>query len=271
MNDPYEQLMPQVIRLAEALPAGTLQTLASVIAACAAQEWGRIRLQAAQATPQPQLRALVLDMLKVWQQQAPNMFPADVALMLRTAAATAHSVRDAQTIELVWTGPLVAGPAMRRTDQALLQVINDAQESLLIVSFAVYKISAIAAAIVRAGERGVTIRICVEAPEPSGQKMAHDTIKALGASVAQRAAIYVWPSDKRPVDEHGKTGVLHAKCAIADSRLLFISSANLTDNAMTLNMELGVLVQSASHATRVEAQFEHMMAQGILRRVSPSP
>jgi phosphatidylserine/phosphatidylglycerophosphate/cardiolipin synthase-like enzyme len=228
-----------------------------------------MRLQAAQIVPQPHLRSLVLNMLTAWQQQTPNLLPADVSLMLRTAAATARSVREAQTVELVWTGPLVAGPAMRRTDQALLQVINAAQQSLLIVSFAVYKIAAIATAIVRAAERGVTIRICVEAPEPSGQKMAHDTIRALGPEVAQRAAIYVWPSDKRPTDESGKAGVLHAKCAVADSRLLFVSSANLTDNAMTLNMELGVLVQSTTHATRVEAQFEHMIAQGVLSRMTP--
>jgi phosphatidylserine/phosphatidylglycerophosphate/cardiolipin synthase-like enzyme len=267
MNDPYGQLMPQVIRLAEALPAGTLQTLASAIANCPAQGWEQLRLRASQIVPQLHLRSLVLDMLTAWQQQMPGVQPAEVALMLRTAAVTAHSVRAAQTVELVWTGPLVAGPAMRRTDQALLQVINAAQQSLLIVSFAVYKISAIAAAIVRAGERGVTIRICVEAPEPSGQKLAHDTIKALGIAVAQRAAIYVWPSDKRPTDESGKAGVLHAKCAVADSHLLFISSANLTDNAMTLNMELGVLVQSHTHASRVEAQFEHMIAQGVLWRM----
>ena len=270
MHDPHTHVMPHIVLLAEALPAGTLQTLAAAIAACAAQEWGRIRLQAAQAVPQPQLRSLVVDMLTVWQQQAPDVLTTDVALMLRTAAATARSVHESQIIELVWTGPLVAGPAMRRTDQALLQVINAAQQSLLIVSFAVYKISAIATAIVRAAERGVAIRICVEAPEPSGQKMAHDTIKALGAGVAQRAAIYVWPSDKRPTDENGKAGVLHAKCAVADSRLLFVSSANLTDNAMTLNMELGVLVQSATHAARVEAQFEHMIAQGVLWRMTPN-
>lgn len=264
MHDPHEQLMPWMIRLADSLPIGTMYTLAHVVASCSAQQWGKLRLQAAQSVPQPHLRSLVLDMMMAWEQQAADVAPAEVALMLRTAAATTRSVKEAQTIELVWTGPFVAGPAMRRTDQALLQVINAAQHSLLIVSFAVYKIPAIAAAIVRAAERGVMIRICVEAPEPSGQKMAHDTIKALGTAVAQRAAIYVWPSKKRPTDEHGRAGVLHAKCAVADGRVLFLSSANLTDNAMTLNMELGVLVQSATHAARVEAQFEQMIAQGVL-------
>jgi phosphatidylserine/phosphatidylglycerophosphate/cardiolipin synthase-like enzyme len=157
---------------------------------------------------------------------------------------------------------------MRRTDQALLQVINSATQSLLIVSFAVYKIPQIAAALVQAAGRGVTIDICVEAPEPSGQKMAHDTIKALGAEVASRARIFVWPADKRPADSHGHVGLLHAKCAVADRRMLFVSSANLTDHAMNLNIELGVLVQSQAHAVSVATQFERMAEQGVLRHVT---
>ena len=133
----------------------------------------------------------------------------------------AKTYRESQAVELVWTGPLVSGATMRRTDQALLEVINNAQQSLLIVSFAVYKIPAIATAIVHAAGRGVAIRICVEAPEPSGQKMAYDTIKALGPEVAQHAALYVWPSDQRPHDANGHAGVLHAKCAIADGQCSF--------------------------------------------------
>src|SRR5262245_10071844 len=119
MYDPHAQLMPWMIRLAEALPAGTIQTLASMIANCPAQGWGQVRLQASQVVPQPQLRSLVVEMVTAWQQQAPSIQPSDVALMLRTAAATARSVRAAQLIELVWIGPVVVGPAMRRTDQAL--------------------------------------------------------------------------------------------------------------------------------------------------------
>lgn len=38
-------------------------------------------------------------------------------------------------------------------------------------------IATIAAAIVHAAERGVAIRNCVDAPGPSGQKMAHDSIR----------------------------------------------------------------------------------------------
>lgn len=271
MLDPHSQLMPWVIRLANVLPVGTITAVAHALSDCPAQAWTLMQRKVAPIVPQPHVRSLIMAMLHAWEQQAPDLAPADVALMLRTAAATTHSLKTAQALELVWTGPIVTGPSMRRTDLALLEVINAAQQSLLIVSFAVYKIPAIAAAIVRAAERGVVIRICVEAPEPSGQKMAHDTIKALGAEVAQRALIYVWPSDKRPTDSQGKAGLLHAKCAVADSRVLFISSANLTDNAMTLNMELGVVIHSSPHAERVAAQFEHMIAHGVLRPLPALP
>jgi len=81
----------------------------------------------------------------------------------------------------------------------------------------------------------------------------------------------VWPSDQRPQDANGHAGVLHAKCAVADGQLLFLSSANLTEYAMNLNIELGVLIRSAPHAQRVAAQFEQLIAQGILRSIQTHP
>jgi phosphatidylserine/phosphatidylglycerophosphate/cardiolipin synthase-like enzyme len=270
IENPHTLMSTSAVRLAGIMPSGTLQAVAQIIGGSKPHGWADLKLQITQVVPQPQLRALVLELLSAWQQHAAAVTPAEVALMLRTAAISAKAYRESQAVELMWTGPVVTGATMRRTDQALLEVITSAQQSLLIVSFAVYKIPAIAGAIVQAASRGVTIRICVEAPEPSGQTMAYDTIKALGPAVAQRAALYVWPSDQRPHDAHGHAGVLHAKCAVADSQLLFLSSANLTDYAMNLNIELGVLIRSAPHAQRVATQFEQLIAQGILRRVASS-
>ncbi|HMQ29465.1 MAG TPA: DISARM system phospholipase D-like protein DrmC [Chloroflexaceae bacterium] len=267
MSDAQHELITAAVRLAERLPAGTIQSLAAAMVGAVGGEWEPLRHRALQVVPQPETRALVADFLATWRSRAPAVTPSEAALMLRTAAVTTRTLREAQSVELVWTGPLVGSVSMRRTDQALLQVINSARHTLLIVSFAVYKIPAIAAALVRAAGRGVSIRICVEAPEPSGQKMAYDTIKALGADVAQHASIYVWPSDRRPVDGSGHTGVLHAKCAVADDRLLFVSSANLTDHALNLNIELGALIYGGSEPGTVAAQFERLIADGTLRTV----
>ena len=54
------------------------------------------------------------------------------------------------------------------------------------------------------------------------------------------------------------------KCAVADGEWLFLSSANLTQQALTINMELGVLVQGGTMPRRVEKQLHQLLAKEIL-------
>jgi len=265
MDDQRQLIIDHVVRLAAELPPGTIHALAAAIEGAAGPS-AVGRASALQAIPQPSQRAWASGFLEAWAQHAPALSGAAAAMALRTAAAATRSARAEQRIELIWTGPLAVGVSMRRTDQALLQVIHSALQELLVVSFAVYKIPAVVAAIIGAAARGVVIRICVEAPEPSGQKMAYDTIRALGPAVASAAQIYIWPTDRRPADESGHTGTLHAKCAVADRRLLFLSSANLTNYALNLNIELGTLISGGPAPATVAAQFERMIADGTLQK-----
>ena len=156
---------------------------------------------------------------------------------------------------------------MRRTEEALLDVIRAGQRDLLVISFAVYKVPTIAQALVDAFERGVRLRICVEAPEPGDQRMAYDTIAALGPAVGRRADIYIWSADRRVLGPSGKPGSLHAKLAVADETHLFISSANLTDYAMHLNMEMGVLIRGGPLPGRVREHFLELIRAGVLVKV----
>ncbi|MDP9310843.1 MAG: DISARM system phospholipase D-like protein DrmC [Chloroflexota bacterium] len=267
MTDPYDSIVRGATHLAVSFPPGVLGTIAHMLSGCQAGDWPAIRRTIAQVTPQPHARAVVDEFVAAWRQDASTVTPREVALALRTAVATASRARAEQVVELAWTGPLVTGVSMRRTDQALLQVIEAARQSLLVVSFAVYDVPAVAAALVRAASRGVVLRICVEAPEPSGQKMVYDTIQALGPDVAKNAAIYIWPRAQRVTNADGKFGALHAKCAVADSRLLFVSSANLTGYALSLNMELGLLVEGGALPGTVMEQFEEMIGRGVLQRI----
>jgi phosphatidylserine/phosphatidylglycerophosphate/cardiolipin synthase-like enzyme len=98
--------------------------------------------------------------------------------------------------------------------------------------------------------------------------VSFDGIEALGQDVLGRVAAYVWPPENRPTDPHGHTGSLHVKCAVADDRLLFITSANLTEFAMNLNMEHGVLVRGSELPGNVRLHFERLIGAGALKRVS---
>lgn len=263
-----QKLLDQISILANEVPLYLVKALAGVIEQMpdqpAMDNWLYVRNRVAQAMPQPSLRLQVGQLLDTWHQESPDLTPQSVALALLAAAQAAEQRRRAQTTSLVWTGPTSHGTALRRTDQALLQVINAAQQTLLVVSFAVYKISGIRQALVQAAGRGVNIKICLEAPEPSEGKMTYDTFQALGKRVAKNAAVYIWPKDKRPQTEDGKYGSLHVKCAVADQELLFISSANLTEYALTLNMELGVLIKGGSLPGDVSAHFNRLIEEGVL-------
>ena len=57
------------------------------------------------------------------------------------------------------------------------------------------------------------------------------------------------------------------KMVFADGEWLFLSSANLTQQAFTINMELGVLVRGGTMPERVEKQFERLIHIAVLERV----
>lgn len=54
---------------------------------------------------------------------------------------------------------------------------------------------------------------------------------------------------------------------MADGEWLFLSSANLTQQAFTINMELGMLVRGGTMPMRVEQQFDRLIQSGQLKQV----
>lgn len=262
-----DNLLNQISTIANDVPLHLIKSLSNEIEQMPVDNWSYACNQITQSIPQPNVRKQVSQLFEMWQKENPTLSAQSVALALLAAAQAAEQCRRDQSTSLVWTGPASHGPALRRTDQALLQVINAAQHRLLVVSFAVYKIANIRKALVKAAERGVNINICVEAPEPSEGKMTYDTIKALGKQVAKNATVYIWPKDKRRQTDDGKYGSLHVKCAVADEELLFISSANLTEYALKLNMELGVLIKGGPLPDDVVSHFSRLIEDGILVEV----
>ena len=173
--------------------------------------------------------------------------PQSVAAALLTASVAEKGHREGQSVELVWTGPDVGVVPLRRTEQVVLQVIDSASQRLLVVSYAVFNIPRICEALVRAADRGVAINVVVESPDRIEGQKAYSTLAALGPTVAGRCGVYVWPIEGRFRGGTGKPGLLHVKCVVADGRWLFLSSANLTEQAFSINMELGVLITGGSH------------------------
>ena len=201
------------------------------------------------------------NLIDVWRETAPALDPVAVAWAVRAALRAEQAHRARQSIELVWTGPTPVAMPPRRTDQVLLEVIHGAQQTLRVVTFVAYRVPAIQEALVEAAKRQIAITIIVESAQVSEGKVAFDAITALGAAVAAQARVYIWPLEKRPRDAAGHHGSLHVKCAVADGTVLLVSSANLTEYALSLNMELGLLVRSGDLPARVTTHLDRLIEQ----------
>ena len=213
--------------------------------------------------PNPKFRRIVAELLLIWQQDKNNWNSCSLAAALSSAAYSVTQIRSSSNIELVWTCPETNGASFRRTDRVLLQLIHDAQDELTLISFAIYKIPEIAQALKVAINRGVKVRLIAETPESGEGKVSFGVKAALGIEIIQQAQMFVWPKQQRPVDREGKYGSLHIKAAIADNRYLFITSANLTEYAFKLNMEMGLLVENEELAIQVITQIERLIQQKI--------
>jgi phosphatidylserine/phosphatidylglycerophosphate/cardiolipin synthase-like enzyme len=253
--------------LASVVPSSILQTLADSIQKASPGDWPMCQAGIVGHISQPHYRSLVANFLDVWQSQATIASPEAVALALVTAAHSEQVHRDQQSLELVWTGPDVGVVPLRRTEQALLQLIDSASRRITVVSYAVYNIPRIGEALVRAADRNVAINVVIETPDRLEGQNTYHTLKALGSSVAARCSVFYWPLENREKDTNDKPGILHVKCAVADGRWLFLSSANLTEYAFTLNMELGLLIVGGLLPVQVETQFDQMLRTGVLVRV----
>ena len=71
--------------------------------------------------------------------------------------------------------------------------------------------------------------------------------------------------DPRSLDLKGPTGVLHAKAAVADDEVVFVTSANLTEAALDRNIEMGLLVRDRALAASVSRHFRVLIEQELLR------
>lgn len=254
-----------VATVAERLPKAILSQLVDRLATLDEHSSFSERMAVSYTTSQGDARELVADLIRCWNEEEPDLPPKSLALALQSASEVDEHHRNREEVQLIWTGPDVSNLPFRRTEQALLELVESAKKSMLIVAFAAYKIPELVEAINAAAGAGVNVVCVFESHDASGGKVSFSPVKQLGLAPSIRN--YVWPMAKRPKDSVGRYGSLHAKCAVIDSNLLFLSSANLTEFAFNLNMELGVLIKGGSLPAAVETHFHTLIATGYLERI----
>lgn len=119
----------------------------------------------------------------------------------------------------------------------------------------------------RRGARGYEGKGCCRCPgRPSRRPPRREGVESLRRldEHAPGCTVYVWPEEGRTVTPDSFAN-LHAKCAVADGRQAFVSSANLTGWAMNHNLELGYLVTGGPTPRSLEAHLDALRDGGAVR------
>ncbi len=252
-----EKLLETIIELVSNSPPDKTEQLAESI----------MRLSGVQEAPSlmgwaanPRAKGTLTKLVEAWRDT--SIPAAELAGMLVGASAAYNRAKAEQEIELVWTGPSSKLIATRKTEQALLQVIDAAESRLFITSFVAYNIASIMKALERAIKRGVQVSMLLEASESHGGGVSIDAIAKMKAALPT-AKLFSWV-DK---GEGFRGGKVHAKVAVADETFCFISSANLTGHAMEKNMEAGVLVRGGATPCSLHRHLEALETTHVIVEV----
>lgn len=169
---------------------------------------------------------------------------------------------DAERIESVWSGPSSYAVPVRSTAQALVELVHDAADELLLMTYSAKPYLPVIDALTGARDRGVAVSVVVETLQGAAGAIAGVEPAAAFRQVPG-VELWHWPSGART--EPGAK--MHAKIAVADRRALLVSSANLTQSGIGTNIEAGVLVHGGYAPRRAAEHVTHLIAAGVLARL----
>ncbi|MGO2151646.1 MAG: DISARM system phospholipase D-like protein DrmC [Microbacterium gubbeenense] len=172
-----------------------------------------------------------------------------LADILRGLAVSAQM--NATDIRAVWSGPTFDGDS-DHTTSALAHLIDGATEDVFASTYSATSDSAFVRALSRAIARGIRVTLLVDVTVNNGGTASMLREKLIGA----RFWAY-WPPA-------GQYGLQHSKVLIVDSRIAFVTSANLSTAGAERNLETGVTVHNADFASSMRQRFTKLWEQGIV-------
>ncbi|MFJ4097342.1 DISARM system phospholipase D-like protein DrmC [Kitasatospora sp. NPDC089913] len=185
---------------------------------------------------------------------------AAAAAYLRGFSAAWGERRGDAEVTTVWSGPGTPGVPVRSTARVLTEVVREARTELLAMTYAARPYRPLLQALGDAVIRGVEVHIVVETREGAGRLLdgpePAETFRPLTG-----VRLWHWPVNRR---DH-PSARQHAKLAVADRRILFLGSANLTESGVRRNLEAGTVVRGGAAPERAAEHILALMRQGVLR------
>lgn len=238
------------------LGAGPLRILADRLAN------GWPESAALQAVPVPGFAESVTTLLAA--QHAAELSTVEAVAYLRGLAAGQTLQASAVRVESVWSGPGTHQVPVRATAQVLVDLVGEATSELLLMTYSAKPYPPLMDALTAALARGVTVTAVVETLSGAGGALGGSEPAAAFVSVPG-VQLWHWPVAQRSE----LTAKMHAKIAVADRRLLLVSSANLTQSGVAKNIEAGLLIRGGAAPVRAAEHIAELRAHGVIVRLWP--
>ena len=161
-----------------------------------------------------------------------------------------------ESTQLVMTNPLV-DEKLTPTRGTMLEMINQAKSHIILVGYAIYgDVKPIFDAMATKKEQdGVTIDLLFN----NGRKNLNLIKENWNPKVSLPNVYSYHPKQKR--------SSLHAKVLIIDNDLMLVTSANMTENAMEKNVEMG-LVHKGKIVTDAKMLFQSLIDEGYMVKLT---
>jgi cardiolipin synthase len=186
------------------------------------------------------------------RQAAADTSASFVAGVLLGALATRQ--RRQHRTDAVWSGPSSGVKTSRLTSAAVIDLVDQANSEILLMSYVMHDEPGLAAALERGAERGAEITLVHERPTDNPSFQGPGT--AFTQVTARRLR---WPADRRPA-----AASLHAKVLVVDRKVALVGSANVTSSAVARNLECGVLLRDAVVAKDIALHVDDLVRLGEL-------
>ncbi|KRV49022.1 phosphatidylserine synthase [Wenjunlia vitaminophila] len=192
---------------------------------------------------------------------AEGVSPSEAAAYLRGYAAAWTRRRDAVEVRTVWSGPSTPRVPVRATAHVLVEVVAQARDELLAMTYAARPYATLTRALTDAVARGVAVDIVVETLHGArGLLSGPEPADAFAAVPGAR--LWHWAAHARAYRARQ-----HAKLAVADREVLYLGSANLTESAARRNLEAGVVVRGGTAPGRAAEHIRELQRLGVLVRL----
>lgn len=195
-------------------------------------------------------------------QHAEGVSDIEAAAYLRGLAAGHVQRSTTVQVESVWSGPSTHPVPVRATARVLVELVAEATAELLLMTYSAKPYRPLLTALAAAVDRGVAVTVVVETVAGAGGALS-GAEPATAFIEVPGIELWHWPVDQRTE----KRSRMHAKIAVADRRVLLVSSANLTQSGVERNIEAGLLVRGGTAPVRAAEHIAELQGRGVLARL----